>query len=119
MTDIKLPELKENVETVEVNAVLVKPGDSVTQGQSLLEVQADKAALDVPSPMAGKIGEVRVKVGEQVKIGQVVCTIEAGAVAEKPAPAAPAPSAPKPAEKAAPKVDKPAPKVAEAPAPGA
>jgi pyruvate dehydrogenase E2 component (dihydrolipoamide acetyltransferase) len=116
MTDIKLPELKENVETVEVNAVLVKPGDAVTQGQSLLEVQADKAALDVPSPAAGKIGDVRVKVGDQIKVGQVIFTIEAGAPDEKPAtPASDAPT-PKAVEKAAPKPadEKAAPKPAEA-----
>jgi pyruvate dehydrogenase E2 component (dihydrolipoamide acetyltransferase) len=79
MTEIKLPELKEGVESVEVNAIHVKPGDVVTQGQALLEVQADKAALDVPSPGAGRIGEIRVKTGDQIKVGQVICTIEAGA----------------------------------------
>jgi pyruvate dehydrogenase E2 component (dihydrolipoamide acetyltransferase) len=87
MTDIKLPGLKENVEVVEVNAVLVSAGDTVAKGQPLLEVQADKAALDVPSPVAGRVAEMRVKVGDQVKVGQVFCTIEGGDKApnEKPA----------------------------------
>ena len=49
-TEIKLQALKENVDTVEVNAVRVNPGDTVAKDQPLLEVQADKAALEVPAP---------------------------------------------------------------------
>src|SRR5581483_2462321 len=91
--EIKLQALKEGVDVVEVNAVKVKPGDVVARDQALLEVQADKAALDVPSPMAGRVAEVRVKPGDQVKIGQVYCLIEAsnGEPAPAPKPAAPAP----------------------------
>ena len=105
MTEIKLPELKENVEIVEVNTVLVKPGDAVKQGQPLMEVQADKAALEVPAPSDGTIGEVRVKPGDQIKIGQVICTLEAGAAAPAKAAtptAAAAPKAPPPAAAPAP-----------------
>jgi pyruvate dehydrogenase E2 component (dihydrolipoamide acetyltransferase) len=95
--EIKLPALKEAVETVEVNAVKVKPGDVVAKDQALLEVQADKAALDVPSPVAGRVTEVRVKAGDQIKIGQVYCLIEA--TNGEPAPAArPAAPASKPKE---------------------
>src|SRR5207253_139215 len=86
---------KENVDTVEVNAVKVAPGEEVAKDQPLLEVQADKAALDVPSPVAGRVTEVRVKPGDHIKIGQVYCLIEttngeqAGKAAAKPeAPAA-------------------------------
>jgi pyruvate dehydrogenase E2 component (dihydrolipoamide acetyltransferase) len=76
-SEIKLQALKENVESVEVNAVKVAPGEEVAKDQPLLEVQADKAALDVPSPMAGKVTEVRVKPGDQIKVGEVYCLIEA------------------------------------------
>src|SRR4029079_10491361 len=76
MTEIKLPGLKENVEVVEVNAVLVSAGDEVAKDQPLLEVQADKAALDVPAPVAGRVAEIRVKAGDQVKVGQAFCVIE-------------------------------------------
>jgi pyruvate dehydrogenase E2 component (dihydrolipoamide acetyltransferase) len=87
-SEIKLQALKEAVETVEVNAVKVAPGDVVAKDQPLLEVQADKAALDVPSPVAGKVTEMRVKVGDQIKIGQVYCVIEpTGNGAPAPAPA--------------------------------
>ena len=57
-SEIKLPALKENVDTVEVNAVKVRPATTVAKDQALLEVQADKAALDVPSPMAGRVTKV-------------------------------------------------------------
>src|SRR5262249_51448124 len=87
MTEIKLPALKENVEVVEVNAVLVSAGDEVAKDQPLLEVQADKATLDVPSPVAGRVAEVRVKAGDQLKVGQVFCTIEGVAAEKKEKPA--------------------------------
>jgi pyruvate dehydrogenase E2 component (dihydrolipoamide acetyltransferase) len=108
--EIKLPPLKENVETVEVNAVKVSAGDVVSRDQPLLEVQADKAALDVPSPVAGRITEIRVKPGDQIKIGQVYCLIEAadGKPAPKPKEAAPPPK-PKENEEARREPERPAP----------
>jgi pyruvate dehydrogenase E2 component (dihydrolipoamide acetyltransferase) len=92
-SEIKLQALKENVDTVEVNAVKVSPGDVVAKEQPLLEVQADKAALDVPSPVAGRVVKVLVKVGDQVKVGQAYIVIDGqgvvesgnGAAAAKPA----------------------------------
>src|SRR5437870_2011971 len=119
--EIKLPALKENVDAVEVNAVKVAPGETVAKDQVLLEVQADKTALDVPSPEAGRVTEVRVKVGDQIKVGQVIALIEAGgngqAAAKAEAPAAKAPEAP-PAKKAAPTAaPTPAPPPAKKPAP--
>ncbi|MGH7227342.1 MAG: biotin/lipoyl-containing protein, partial [Gemmataceae bacterium] len=75
-SEIKLQALKENVDTVEVNAVKVSAGDVVAKDQALLEVQADKAALEVPSPMAGRIAKILVKPGDQIAIGQVYCVIE-------------------------------------------
>ena len=75
-SEIKLQALKENVDTVEVNAVKVSAGDVVAKDQPMLEVQADKAALEVPSPMAGRIAKILVKVGDQIKVGQVYCVIE-------------------------------------------
>src|SRR4051794_1625131 len=75
-SEIKLPALKENVESVEVNAVKVAPGDVVARDQALLEVQADKAALDVASPVAGRVAKVLVRAGDQVKVGQPYVVIE-------------------------------------------
>ena len=80
--------LKENVESVEVNAVKVNPGDVVAKDQTLLEVQADKAAADVPSPIAGRVAKILVKTGDEIKIGQPVAVIEEteGAAAPSPPP---------------------------------
>src|SRR6516225_10701240 len=74
--EIKLPALKENVDSVEVNAVKVAPGDVIARDQPLLEVQADKAALDVASPVAGRVAKILVKAGDQVKVGQPYVLIE-------------------------------------------
>ena len=112
--EIKLQELKENVEIVEVNAIKVAVGDLVAKGQPLLEVQADKAALEVPSPQSGTITQILVKVGDQVKIGQAYIHLDgANGVVTAPAKAEakPAPAAAKPAVEV-----KPAP-VAATPAP--
>lgn len=74
--EFKLQALKENVEIVEVNAIKVTVGDIVTKDQPLVEVQADKAALEVPSPAAGKITQILIKQGDQVKIGQLIFVID-------------------------------------------
>src|SRR5947209_1387455 len=89
-SEIKLQALKEGVDSVEVNAVKVSPGDVVAKDQPLLEVQADKAALDVPSPTAGKVVKLLVKAGDQIKVGQPYCVIES---TNGEAPAAPAKNA--------------------------
>ncbi|HEX5270193.1 MAG TPA: 2-oxo acid dehydrogenase subunit E2 [Gemmataceae bacterium] len=75
-SEIKLQALKEGVESVEVNAVKVAAGDVIAKDQALLEVQADKAALDVASPVAGRVAKVLVKPGDQVKVGQPYVVIE-------------------------------------------
>lgn len=87
--EFKLQALKENVEIVEVNAIKVTVGDIVTKDQPLIEVQADKAALEVPSPAAGKITQILIKQGDQVKIGQLIFVIDpvgAGAAAASSSP---------------------------------
>ena len=87
--EVKLQALKENVEIVEVNAIKVNVGDIVTKDQPLVEVQADKAALEVPSPAAGKITQILIKQGDQVKIGQLIFVIDpagAGAAAASSSP---------------------------------
>jgi pyruvate dehydrogenase E2 component (dihydrolipoamide acetyltransferase) len=85
-SEIKLQALKENVDTVEVNAVKVSAGEVVVKDQPLLEVQADKAALEVPSPLAGRVTKILVKPGDQINIGQVYCVIDGNG--EQPAAAA-------------------------------
>jgi len=79
-TEFTLPELGENVEKGDVVRVLVSPGDVVKADQPVLELETDKATIEVPSTVAGKITEVKVKAGDKVKVGQVVLVIEDGAV---------------------------------------
>src|SRR6188768_769879 len=75
-TDFTLPELGENVTAGDVVRVLVNPGDSVAKDQPVLELETDKATIEVPSSVAGTVKEVRVKQGEKVKVGQVIFTVE-------------------------------------------
>jgi pyruvate dehydrogenase E2 component (dihydrolipoamide acetyltransferase) len=82
---------------VEVIEVLVKPGDSVQKEQSLITLESDKATMEIPSPSAGVVKEVRVKLGDKVAKGSAILLLDAGATDEPPAaavaPAAPAPAA--------------------------
>ena len=120
--EFKLPELGENIESGDVVNVLVAAGDSVDEGQSLLEIEAGKASMEIPAPVSGTIKEVHVAQGDTVEVGQLAFTIEAGegaaaaAPAEEPEPEAPAAkeAAPEPKEAPAPA---PEPKEAPAPAP--
>jgi pyruvate dehydrogenase E2 component (dihydrolipoamide acetyltransferase) len=102
--EFKLPELGENVDKGTVVRVLVKPGDKVAKDQGVVEVETDKASIEVPSNVAGTVSDVLVKVGEKVKPGQVIFTLT-GAEAPKTAAApkiepkrteVPAPKAPEP-----------------------
>ena len=77
-TDFKLPELGENVTAGDVVRVLVSPGQAVEKDQPVLELETDKATIEVPSSVAGTVKDVRVKQGERIKVGQVVLTVEDG-----------------------------------------
>ena len=94
MTDMKLPELGENIEGGDVLRVMVKPGDAIKKDQPVLELETDKATIEVPSSSAGVIKEVKVKAGEKVKVGQTIFIVDengAGAGGSAPAEAAVAP----------------------------
>ncbi len=116
MTEFKVPELGENVATGDVTKVLVNVGDTIAREQPVLELETDKATIEVPSSVAGVVKEIRVKKGDKVKVGAVVLTVDApsssnggGAAAAaqsaKPAPAPdPAAAAAAPAPAAPPKV---------------
>ncbi len=93
-TDFKLPDLGENIASGDVVSVFVSPGDVVKPGQALLEVETDKAVIEVPCPPGGRVASVLVKKGDTVKVGQTLLTLEAagsgGAAAPAPAPQKPA-----------------------------
>jgi pyruvate dehydrogenase E2 component (dihydrolipoamide acetyltransferase) len=77
-TEVKLPELGENVEKGDVIRVMVKAGDTIAVDQPVLELETDKATIEVPSSAGGKVAEVRVKAGDKVTVGQTVLVVEAG-----------------------------------------
>lgn len=95
MADLKLPDLGDNVASAVVVGVLIKEGDTIAAGQPVLELETDKAVMEVPAPEAGTISKVMVKPGDEVKSGQVIATL-GGAAAPAPAPAEAPKSAPAP-----------------------
>jgi pyruvate dehydrogenase E2 component (dihydrolipoamide acetyltransferase)/2-oxoisovalerate dehydrogenase E2 component (dihydrolipoyl transacylase) len=95
--EFRLPELGEGVYEAEVVNWLVKVGDTVKRGQSVLEVLTDKATMEVPAPFAGKITAFKVEPGQQIKVGQEVLTYTPAGKDGQPALAvAPVKSAPVP-----------------------
>ena len=103
--EIKVPAIGD-FKDVPVITVFVKPGDTVAKDDPLVELESDKATMEVPSPAAGKVTSVAIKVGDRVSEGAVILTLEGADVATAPAaPSAPA-SAPAPrADGAAPAGD--------------
>ena len=75
-TDFNLPELGEQIESGDVLRVLVKPGDTLAKDQPVLELETDKATIEVPSSVAGQVKEIKVNAGDKVKVGQTILTVE-------------------------------------------
>lgn len=85
MYEFKLPDVGEGIHEAEILRWLVKTGDSVTQDQPMLEVQTDKAVVEIPSPVAGTIAEIRTPIGTVAEVGNVLVVIEpAGQQGEQP-----------------------------------
>lgn len=96
MKQFVIPELGENINSATIVKVLIKPGDVVETDQSVLELETDKATIEVPSDVSGKVLEVKVNEGDQVEIGQLIFTVEEADGATpvvKEAAATPAPEA--------------------------
>jgi pyruvate dehydrogenase E2 component (dihydrolipoamide acetyltransferase) len=79
VTEFKVPELGENVAGGDVMRVMVNPGDTIARDQPVLELETDKATIEVPSTVAGTVKDVRVKKGDKVKVGAVVFTVDEAA----------------------------------------
>ena len=88
--EIRVPDIGD-FDAVDVIEVLIKAGDSVENGQSVLVLESDKASMEVPADIAGTVANVSVKVGDKVKPGDLIATLSGAAAA--PAAAAPAPAA--------------------------
>ncbi len=125
-TAFTLPDLGENIDSGDVVSVLVAPGDTVQPGQAVLEVETDKAVIEVPCPPGRVVKEVLVKKGDTVSVGQELLSLEAAA---SPAAAAAVPAAasaktvesspvkPTPVEPAAPSQPEPQPVAVAEPVP--
>jgi len=105
MKEVLVPDIGD-FKDVEVIEVLVKPGDAISAEQSLVTLESDKATMEIPSPAAGVVKELRVKVGDKVSQGSPVLVLEAAGAEAAPAAPAPAPAkasepAPAPAAPAA------------------
>ncbi|HGL5077785.1 TPA: biotin/lipoyl-containing protein, partial [Burkholderia multivorans] len=87
--EVKVPDIGD-YKDVPVIEVLVKAGDTVEPEQSLVTLESDKATMDVPSPAAGTVKEVKVKVGDAVSEGSLIILLEGGAAAQPNGAAAPA-----------------------------
>jgi pyruvate dehydrogenase E2 component (dihydrolipoamide acetyltransferase) len=99
--EFKLPDLGEGIHEGEIVKVLVKQGDQIKEDQPILEVETDKATVEIPSPFSGTVTDVRVKQGDLVHVGDVMLVVGDGAAAPAPAPEAKAPELEKEAPAAA------------------
>jgi len=84
-SEFKLPELGENISQGDLVRLMVTPGVKVSEGQPVMELETDKAVVEVPYSVSGVVKEVKVKEGEKIKVGQVIFTLEGGAAAAQPA----------------------------------
>ena len=83
--EVKVPDIGDFTD-VPVIEVLVKAGDSVKAEDSLVTLESDKATMDVPSPSAGIVKDVKVKLGDKVSEGSVIVTLEAESTMTRPRP---------------------------------
>ena len=84
--ELKLPELGENIESADVISVLVKPGDKIKKEQGIIEIETDKATVEVPSSIEGTVKEVLVKTGDSIKVGQVIIKVDENGKGEEKKP---------------------------------
>src|SRR5580692_11781027 len=75
-TTIKLPELGENVDSGDLTKILVNVGDTVAKDDPLLELETEKATIEVPSPVSGVVKELHVQEGHKVKVGDLLFTVD-------------------------------------------
>jgi len=86
VTEFKLPELGENVHQGDLVRLMVAPGAAIAEGQPVMELETDKAVVEVPSSVTGTVRDVLVKQGEKIKVGQVIFTVDNGSKSVTRAP---------------------------------
>ena len=91
--ELKVPEVGESITEVMIGTWKKKEGDAVTVDESIVEIESDKATVELPAPRAGTVTKVLKGSGEKAKVGEVIGYMEpAGAAGGTPSPAAPAAS---------------------------
>ncbi len=89
-TDVLMPQMGESITEGTLTKWLKKPGDTVARDEPLFEISTDKVDAEIPSPIAGTLGEIKVQEGATVSVNSVVCTVtEGGSASASPAPPAP------------------------------
>ncbi len=84
LTDFKLPDLGENIKSGLVTKVMIKPGDIIKKDQPVLELETDKAVLEVPCSLTGTVKEILIKAGQEVKVGQLIMKVDTSDVTQAP-----------------------------------
>ena len=92
-TEVKVPVLGESITEATLGEWLKKPGEAIAADEPIASLETDKVSVEVPTPVAGVMGEQLVKVGDTVNVGSTIATVEAGSDAAAAAPAASAPVA--------------------------
>ncbi|HTC49823.1 MAG TPA: dihydrolipoyllysine-residue acetyltransferase [Candidatus Aquilonibacter sp.] len=88
-TEFRLQELGENISQGDLVRLMIAPGAKVSEGQPVMELETDKAVVEVPSTVSGVVNEVKVKEGEKIKVGQVIFTLQGAASASPAEPTRP------------------------------
>jgi pyruvate dehydrogenase E2 component (dihydrolipoamide acetyltransferase) len=116
--EFKLPELGENIEQGDLVRLMVAPGANVSAGQSVMELETDKAVVEVPSSVSGTVQEIRVKEGDKIKVGQVIFTVDGAEAKAPPERSASPAAAPVPVQQVSAESPSPPPPAAAPAAPG-
>jgi pyruvate dehydrogenase E2 component (dihydrolipoamide acetyltransferase) len=90
--EFKLPALGENIEQGDLVRLMIAPGAAISEGQAVMELETDKAVVEVPSSVTGTVKEIQVKEGDKIKVGQLIFTADTNGSSSK-APEAKAPEA--------------------------
>ena len=74
--EIKLPDLGEGIDSAEVGEIKVSKGDSIKPDDTIIVLESDKASMEIPSEVSGKVSKVSIKVGDEIKTGHVIIAVE-------------------------------------------
>jgi pyruvate dehydrogenase E2 component (dihydrolipoamide acetyltransferase) len=116
--EFRLPEVGENITSGTVTKIMVAVGNTVAPGQAVIEIETEKAVIEVPSNVGGKVTEIRAQVGKSIHVGDVVLVVVDGAGAPQDTPPKPALQATKESPKPATAPPGPKPAAVSAPATG-